>query len=150
MIDFDYELSPGWKSSWETLNLREASEDDLLHRVLLGDIVVKVGSHDFSAKWGWVPIVDFAAALRCIVDELAKQDGVETKFDFTESDAVLRFKREGDEVFISASYAPGQARVSLNELLTMAKSFAERVARELSRQFPPLLENKSFYRLLVN
>ena len=35
---------------------------------------------------------------------------MEATFDFTESDAVVRFKRAGDTVLISASYAPALAQ----------------------------------------
>ena len=148
MIDLDYKLSPSWKRNWEDINLAEASESDLLYRVLLGDISVKADKNDFSATWGWIPIVDFAASLRLIVSELAKRDGVESTFDFTESDAALRFKRAGDAILISASYAPGEACVPLTEFTAAVESFSRRVASELSQQFPPLHENKSFQQLL--
>ena len=148
MIDLDYTLSPSWKRSWEALDLAAASETDLLYSALLGDISVKIDSNDFSAKWGWIPVVGFAASLRHIVGELAEGDGVETTFDFTESDAVLRFKRAKDGILVSASYAPGEACVLLTEFAAAVNSFSRRVARELSQQFPPLHENESFQQLL--
>jgi hypothetical protein len=147
MIELDYTLSPSWKRSWEALNLAEASETDLLYRALLGDIIFRVDSNDFSAKWGWIPVVGFAASLSHIIGELVERDGVETTFDFTESDAVLRFKRAGEGILISASYAPGEAYVPLTEFTTAVNSFSRRVANELSQQFPSLCENKSLQQL---
>jgi len=148
MIHLDYTLSPSWKRNWEDVNLAEATESDLLYRVLLGDISFKTDSNDFSAKWGWIPVIDFAASLRRIAGELAGRDGVENTFDFTESGAVLRFKRAGDAILISASYAPDQACVPLTEFTAAVESFSRRVASELSQQFPPLRGNKSFQQLL--
>jgi len=148
MIELDYTLSPSWKRSWEALNLAEASETDLLYRALLGDIIFKVDSNDFSAKWGWIPVIHFAASLRRIVGELEKRDGAETAFEFTESDAALHFKRAGNEVLISASYSPGEARVSLSKLTADVEFFCHRVGSQLSQQFPVLHNNKSFQELL--
>ena len=63
---------------------------------------------DLSANWGWIPLIDFALALREIAEALAVEEGSEI-FEFTESEATLKFKRQGHEVAISGSYAPGNS-----------------------------------------
>ena len=148
MITLDYQLSPSWNQKNREVNLTSADETTLRYEVLLGDICIEANTHDFSAKWGWIPIVDFVASLRLILRQLVDDDEVECALDFTESDAVLRFKRAKDDVLISASYAPGVACIPLTELTAEVETFSHRVARELSQQYPPLRANKSFQQLL--
>ncbi len=148
MITLNYQLSPSWNRKTNEVDLASADETVLRYEVLLGDVILNANGHDFSAKWGWVPVVDFAASLRHIVNKLNEQNGLETKFEFTESEAALRFKRNDDMVLISASYASGEAHVPLAELTASVESFSRRVASELSQQFPPLCENKPFQQLL--
>ena len=148
MILLDYQLSPSWNAKSTEADLASVDEMSLRYQVLLGDVVLKVNAHDFSARWGWIPVIDFAAALKHVVGELGEHGTVETTFDFTESDAVLRFKRAGDALVISSSFAPGEAHVPLKDFAAAVDAFARRVRQELSEQYPALRQNKSFNDLL--
>jgi hypothetical protein len=147
MLTLDYELSPSWKMVSDQTDLANADEMDLRYSVLLGDVVFKEGSHDFSARWGWVPIVDFAASLRGIAAGLDERDCAEATFEFTESDATLSFRRKGEAILITSSYSLGEARVPLRDLVAAVDAFAGRVARELSQRYSSLARNASFSRL---
>jgi hypothetical protein len=149
MITLDYLLDTRWASRNASVDLAGADEMTLRYDVLLGDVIFIVNEADFSAKWGWVPIVDFAACLRYIVHELDERRSAEQIFEYTESDATICFKREGSEVIISANYATGEARVPLNELKTSVDSFVERVNRELCERYPALTRNEALHRLLA-
>lgn len=104
---------------------------------------------DLSAKWGWVPVLDFALSLDSIVDELAVGDGAEGLFEFTESDAVISFRRVGDAVEIEASYVPGLARVGYAEFRGAAKRFLLRVLEDLVGQHPDLGANPFIARVIT-
>src|SRR5258708_6528053 len=138
MITIDYRLSPSWKARAPEPELASADETALRYYLLFGDIIFEVDGHDFSAKWDWIPIVDFAASLRLTVNELAENDTADSIFDFTESDATLRFKRDKEVVTVSADYAPGEARVSFEEFKSAVGNFVRRVGRELCDQYPSL------------
>ncbi len=116
--------------------------------MLLADIVFDVAGHDFSPTWDRIPVVDFAASLRDIVGELSSNYEIESILDFTESDATLRFRRDGEVVTVSADYAPGEARVSFEEFKSAVGNFVRRVGRELCDQYPSLRRNEAFLRLL--
>ena len=148
MMTLDYWLDPRWNRENESVDLASADETSLCYRVLLGDVIFKVNEADFSARWGWVPIVHFAACLRYIVHELDEKHSVEAKFEFTESDATIWFKREESEVNISTNYATGEARIALDELKTSVDCFAQRVNRELCEKYPALNRNEALRRLL--
>jgi hypothetical protein len=149
MLTLDYELSPSWNVTTDQTDLTSAGEMELRYNVLLGDVVFKEGSHDFSARWGWVPIIDFAASLKTIAAELGERDGSEVTFEFTESDATLRFRRKGEAVLISCSYQSGEARVPLHDFVKSTNDFTRRVARELCERYSTLARNASFSRLLA-
>jgi hypothetical protein len=148
MVTIDYKLSPSWNARMSEVALASADEMELRYDLLLGDIVLKVDGHDFSAKWHWVPIVDFATSLGQLPKELLSDNAIESILDFTESDATLRFKREGEVVIVSADYAPGEARVLLEEFNSAVDSFVRRVGRELCDQYPALRTNEAFRRFL--
>src|SRR5438552_13405056 len=148
MITIDFLLSPAWRAKNMGVNLASADNASLRYEVLLGDIIFKTGQCDLSAKWDWIPLIDFATSLRQIVDELIEKDGTETIYEFTESDATLEFKREGSAIIVSASYAPCHATVPLVELAAAIDSFSRRILETISREFPSLLQNKILPRLL--
>lgn len=64
----------------------------------LGDVIFIVYEVDLSARWGWVPVLDFALGLDAIVDALAPEGAGDEVFEFTESDATIVFRRDGDKV----------------------------------------------------
>jgi hypothetical protein len=65
-IIFDYKLSSEWNRRTQTVDLRGADEMTLRYDCFLGDVVFSVDEADFSARWDWVPVFDFALSLRAI------------------------------------------------------------------------------------
>jgi hypothetical protein len=103
-MHLDYRLSEKWDE--DSTDLSTVTETDLRYYVAPGDVVLQADQTDLSANWGWIPLIDFALALREIAAALAAvEEGSET-FEFTESEATLKFERQGQEVAISGSYAP--------------------------------------------
>jgi hypothetical protein len=137
-MNLDYRLSEDWDKS--STDLAAAEEADLRYYAVPGDIILRKDQTDLSARWGWIPLIDFALALREIADALAVRDGTEI-FEFTESEATLQFERKGQELIISGSYSPGGIIVPLSVFKEQARAFARRLDRELLTKHPELGRN---------
>lgn len=137
MIELDFRLQP---SDRRDVDLAAAEEWVLRYDLFLGDIVFRTVEWDASTSWGWVPILDFALGLRSIVDDL-EGPASRSAFEFTESDATIEFRREGNEVWISASYAAGEVSAPLSDLTSAVHGFLRRVLTRLVDDDPRLAEN---------
>lgn len=139
-IVLDFELSSEWDRRAQGVDLRAVDEMKLRYDCFLGNIVFKVDEVDFSTRWGWVPVFDFALSLRAIAGALVAQ--AQQTFEFTESEATLDFVREDARVRIEASYVPAVAHVAHVELSLQAEHFLSRMVRELMRGRPELADNE--------
>jgi hypothetical protein len=137
-MHLDYRLSEKWDE--DSTDLSTVAETDLRYYVAPGDIALRGDQTDLSANWGWIPLIDFALALRDIAEALAVEEGSET-FEFTESEATLKFERQGQEVAISGSYAQGIVRAPLPVFKHQVKEFARRLDAELLGKRPELGRN---------
>jgi hypothetical protein len=138
-MHLDYTLSGSWDKDPSFLTL--ANESDLRYYAFPGDIILRKEQTDLSTDWGWVQLVDFALGLREIVEAIESESSTEAKFEFTESDATLRFDRLGHDVIVSGSYAPGKILVPLTEFKKQIGEFASRLDAELVSKQPDLREN---------
>jgi len=134
----DYRLSEDWDEN--SSDLATADETELRYYAVTGDIIVRNDQADLSARWGWIPLIDFALALRKIAATLTIEEGRET-FEFTESDATLQFDRHGHGMTITGSYAAGEITVSFTVFVDQAKDFARRLDAELLAKRPELKLN---------
>lgn len=146
MVTLDYRLVPQANDVADRA-LDSASEDDIRYRLFLGDVVFRVGEADFSAIWGWVPVLDFAMGLEHVVRDLLRGNK-EAEFEFTESDSTIRFERDEGEVFVSANYAPRRAVVKLETLVGAVRTFRTQVLNDLLMAHPALRLNVTVRRLL--
>lgn len=81
----DFQLSADWNAKAAHHDLAIADESTLRYDVLLGDLILQINGVDFSAPWGWIPLLDLANGLKVMCDELLTGEP-ETVFEFTESD----------------------------------------------------------------
>jgi hypothetical protein len=130
MLTLDYQLDPIAASKQAGVDLAVAPPETLRYSLFLGNICMRGNGADFSAGWGWVPVLDFALSLKAIAETLGH--ALAERFEFTESDAALDFRRDGVDVEITSTYAPGILRVPLSELREQARSFSRRVIGELA------------------
>jgi hypothetical protein len=79
-------------------------------------------------------------------EALALAEGNET-FEFTESEAILSFERQGQEVVISGSYAPGEIIVPFPVFREQARDLALRLDAELLAKHPELGSNLAYQAL---
>lgn len=141
MIKLDYALSPSWNEKTGSVALEMAEEWVLRYDCFLGDVTFLVYEVDLSARWGWVPILDFALGLDAVVGSIGRQDAEAGVFEFTESDATITFRRDGHSVDIEASDVPGTARVAYGDLRAAVKRFLVRVLDDFARDHPELMRN---------
>jgi hypothetical protein len=142
VIDLSYNLSPAWKESAASTDWSRVDETTLRYKAFLGDQIFVVNGADFSARWGWVPILDFAACLVAIIKGLEAGES-ELLFEFTESDAQLQFNGQGENVLITASYSKDKATVRFDELKAAVNLYADRVLSEAVNLHPGLKANRS-------
>jgi hypothetical protein len=140
----DFRISEDWSD--ELSDLGTAEETDLRYYVAPGDVALSSDQTDLSANWGWIPLIDFALALREIAEALSESDGSET-FEFTESEATLQFDRIGDEIVITSSYAPGDLRAPFSVFQNKVDEFARRLNKELLQKHPELELSPDYQRL---
>jgi hypothetical protein len=133
----DYTLSSDREPA--ITDLATADETALRYYCFPGDIVMRVGDADLSTRFGWVPVLDFAMALRSIAARLAEEP--EATFAFTESGATITFARTGDDVRVTASYAGEAGTVTYGELAAAADAFLARVIDDLTQAHPELADN---------
>lgn len=141
-MHLDYRLNEDRETDWSSV-----TEEDLRYRVALGNLLFHVGEKDFSADWGWIPLVDLAASFAEIVRKLDGGSASET-FEFTESDAWVRFERKGEKVLVSTSYGEGVGEIALHSASQAIKSFRERLRSELVSRHPQAADNVAVRRLL--
>jgi hypothetical protein len=141
-MHLNYQLSEDRETDWSSV-----TEEDLRYRGALGHLDFHVGDKDFSVDWGWIPLVDLAASFAEIVRKLEGGSPSET-FEFTESDAWVRFERQGEKVLISTSYGEGVAEIALHSASAAVKSFRERLRSELDRRHPQAAHNSAVRKLL--
>jgi hypothetical protein len=142
MIFLDYHIEPAELSKLGAIDLTRITATQLDYYVFCGDIVFQIDDLVFDARWGWVPIVDFATQLFCNLKEIS--DGECKSLEFTESDATLQFTRSGEEIEIVGSYCSSRARVRLWDMREAAKGFFARVMSDLTTKWPELSRNDAF------
>jgi hypothetical protein len=126
--------------------LRAATDSELRYDLFLGNVVFRIGDADFSADWGWVPVLDFALGLEHAIGELLRGRRI-VEFEFTESERVIQFQRQNDDIVVSASYAPYGADIALGELADAMRSFRKQVIEDLSSRYPALRMNSAMRRI---
>jgi hypothetical protein len=140
-MHIDYRICDKWADSY--VNLSRAGKTELRYDVGLGDVILRFDQIDLSAKGGWIPLIDFALALKDIGNRLVKEGGPAI-FEFAELDAILCFDRRGSDLVISASYIPGQIEVPLAVFRKQVERFEAKLSKEMQEKYPDLARNEAF------
>lgn len=126
--------------SWRQRDrLARGQRDNVAIRPLPGRHSFLVDGTDFSARWGWVPVLDFVLGLRALTDRLLETS--EVAFEFTESDATIEVERQGDSVII-ANYTSGTTRARYAELSLETERFVARVVDDFTCRYAGLARNE--------
>ena len=138
MILIDFAFDPAFPNA--KLNVAKADETMLRCYCFHGDQILIIDGADFSARWGWVTLLDFAAVLVYVCKALRCETSA--TLDFTESEAELKFDRLGDQVSISATYTTATATITLNQLSSAAYEYASRILKAAIEVEPALAKNR--------
>jgi hypothetical protein len=145
MLTLDFTPSPASERRDRECDLRAANVGDLRYEVFLGDIEFIANRQDFSARWGWVPLLDFAAGLRALVRDLARTGS--GTYEFTESGAELRFAVRDDLVEVRANYVDAIGKIPMTELDDASRQLADEIFNAAVTMHPSLAENAAFVQL---
>ena len=143
-MKLDYNLASNWKPDVKTLT--DADSGMLRYELFPGDICFEACGINFSASWGWVPVLDFARSLFDIATGI--EDGCVEKFEFTENNEYLIFNRSSSTLTISASYTEGVAAILLKDFIDITEEFFRRCAIECADAYPAIKSNPAFGDLL--
>jgi hypothetical protein len=146
MLKVSYQLAAGRNDLSEEKQLFGVSEVDFRFRFALGDLILASGPVDLSARWGWVPLIDFVMSAREILS-LLEQRQAQAEFEFTESEATLAFTRQGADLIIRASYAEGEIKTSLSMFAEQLQEFERSLRLELEKRQPLLAHHAVFNQL---
>lgn len=154
MIILDYQFSKYGLKKLENLNMKFLDRTDLEYRKFGCDIIFRVNGHNFDAKWGWIPLFEFAKYMYLIIRNLSVN---QTKdYDFTECGDYFRFERtEFSKVIITVNYnnvddVVQTTEANYQELLSVVSSFYDKVFLDLQTRWPDLLENPLFLENLAD
>lgn len=151
MIIVDYSVSPSSLATLKGSDVLRLTEDDLHYNYLLGSIEFIVEEKDFSARWNWIPIIDFAIDVIEILNNLPIQK--KDIFYFTESDAKIEFAMlSEDRVAISSNYGKdnqNKAEANYIELKTVFLQLLTRIIVDVRIMAPNIIDNP-YIELIVN
>lgn len=145
MVIIDYKLSASSILKLNEANLIEADLTELVAWNVYGDTIFRIDEMAFDARWGWVPLLDFAMQLYDIAYSLHTL--TEQKLGFLESCEYILFKYNGNTISITASYATNRAETDIFELKRASQTFLNRLLLDLSSEWPDLLKNKVYQQI---
>ena len=138
MINIQYILSHD-QSSMANLDLAVCSPAKIHYYTFVGDIIFIINNIDFSAKWDWVPILDFGIDLCRITYNL--QASQKEEYEFTESTDAIYFELHNGNVRITTNYVGGEAFVQYEELKIASLIFLTSIINDFYDIAPALKEN---------
>lgn len=146
MFTLGYQLDPVAAAKAKAVDLASADSAALRYHLFPGDVIVRGEGANFSARWGWVQVLDFALSLEAIDETLERERA--GRFEFTESTAALDFQLEDDHVYVSSTYASGLLCVRSARFREEVRRFVQKVTRDLCEQHPRLAMNAEIKRHL--
>jgi hypothetical protein len=145
-IKLGFHLDSSFRPDRRDLDLASASEEDLRYSAFPSDIEFEIDELDLSARWGWIPVLDFATALVHAVNQLDR-GATEVLVDFTENEALIRIAKAGHErLEVRSTYTDGAGWIALSELREAAYQFASSVLARLTERWPSLRRNPNLPR----
>jgi hypothetical protein len=144
MIRLDFSISPEWEETVDLESLDSMDEGDLRYSAVLGDIVIEFANGNANTDWGWIPLLDWAEALRLIRDELRSTSTAEATFEFTESDSIIRFKRVNEKVQIEPSYVETIGECSFDAFSKEVDQLRHAVFQVAKARYPSLANNVAY------
>ncbi|MFI7431787.1 hypothetical protein ACIBPB_32935 [Micromonospora sp. NPDC049836] len=141
ILPLDRSVSPLWRPG-DKIDLGAVAEMDLRYEYFWSRIEFDVDGFDLGARWGSMPLLDFAASIKKVPDALDRYG--EAEFDFTENTAVISFVRRGESVEVRDSTSEVAYEIGMNELVDAVNVFLGTMATRLMAAHPGIAKNKFF------
>ena len=135
-MHLDYRLSEDWDEN--STDLAAADETDLRYYAAIGDVILRNDQTDLSARWGWIPLIDFALAMREISEGSGSRRRETRRSSLLSPTRHFDFERRGQEMTVSGSYATGEIVVPFAAFIEQAADFARRLDEEVRAKRPDL------------
>lgn len=127
---------------WEfTKDVATASRGELLWYYFPGDVYLATADASVDTQFGWVPLLHFAVSMCTRAESIVLAESGSTDYAFTESNDQILFEWSNNTVHISFSFTEVSLASSPRALLLASQEFLARIFRELSAEYPRLLEN---------
>ncbi|UUU44376.1 hypothetical protein [Streptomyces sp. NBC_00162] len=146
MIQFSFE-PPGsgspWRDTWDKacqVSPAAISEIDLCYKYFGVRAELVVDEVEVISGQGYLTLVDLALSVRHALNRLSS--GGDSAIGFTESDEVIRLRREGDLVVITSSKHEWRVSVDREELVGAFVEFLREAHSRLTGFVPGLAENQ--------
>ncbi|MGI8984750.1 MAG: hypothetical protein ACR2HM_09515 [Acidimicrobiales bacterium] len=142
MISLGYRLSDEWNKEHLASEVARLDETTLRYGFFMGDVEFRIDEASFDARWGWVPILDFAASLLSLMRSLPKTR--EAAFEFTESEAQISFAFKDSAVEVGATYSPATAAAPYDAMLAAVEAFALSTFDAAETVYPSIGANTAY------
>jgi hypothetical protein len=121
---------------------------DLRYEYFWSRIEFAVDDVNIGKFWGSMPVLDFARSMRFLANTIDSKGKV--SIGFTEHPTVVSFTRIGDLVEIRDPNIKTALSCDLNELVTAARRFVNKVADQLAADHPDIVRNEFFAALRMS
>jgi hypothetical protein len=127
----------------DRIELPAAPGVELLYSCFVGNVALRVGGIDFSANFGWIPLLHVANNLDLILHRLTVD---ETKtYYFTESEDWISFSERGGSVELRCSYIPDVVGIASREEAGKAVGLAAlALVKSIEHDHPEASSNRIF------
>lgn len=135
-------------SNYSNPDVATANEMALRYNLFLGSLTFKKGFKTISIDWDWIPLLDFAICLLVICSSLLKKIQGEEEFEFTESDAKIVFKKNGQYVEVFTTFSNEILEMNFEDFQKAVRRFFKDLIFDILAKNEELRKNQVFLKYL--
>ena len=142
-IDFHIANHPhlGYRKE-DHIDLEHASVTDIQQGAFMGNAILRMPGADFSTVDGWRGLIEWCLRLDSLVREL-ESGAPTTTMSEPDSDAYLKFRRQGPRLEVTSTRVGGTGVVVVEEFLDEVNRFLGRTIAWIETEHPTALLNLS-------
>jgi hypothetical protein len=144
MLKIEYQLSQSFNRYPDGYDFSIIDENSLCFNSFFGDALLSNSNQIISMAWGWIPLVDFSIVLKAIQNELSSRKTISSLYEFTESEAFLKFERTGACVSITSNFSQTILQTNMDDFGLAVSTFRNKLSCELCMKYPSLQKNIVF------
>lgn len=137
-ILFDYTL----RKTRDGQNNSDHLTQDVVQNLCCGDVIIADENADISARFGWIPLIDFMLVVSGILSTIDVNDC--EYYEFTESTDVIIFKHEGIRIRIIPSYSDEVVVADIDTLKESLRKMAISLFSDAEKQYIGIQKNGEY------